>query len=217
MEKHEINAVILLGPPLSGKGTLASRLSLEMGMTHIATGDLLREHMKNNSELGEKARSFIEGGNLVPDSLVIEMVFDKIKSLPEVKNYLFDGFPRTIGQAEEFQEGLSEKGSLKVVLMEIEDEILVERASKRLFCPACNATYSQIVAPKLEGVCDVCGASLVQRQDDNPEVVTVRLVVYHNQTEPLVGFYNNKGLLLIIDAKKSPDEVLKEALDVLKK
>ncbi len=215
MEKHEIDALILLGPPLSGKGTLASKLSKEMGLTHLATGDLFREHMKNSTPLGKKAKGYIDAGDLVPDSLVMEMVFEKIDSLPDVKKYLLDGFPRTIEQAKELEKGLSEKANVTVLLMLADDNTIVERASKRMFCPACNASYSQIIAPQMYGICDVCGATLIQRPDDQPEVVRDRLRVYHKQTEPLVAYYKEKGLDLSIDALQSPDEVLQEALEVL--
>lgn len=208
----QVKVVILLGPPGSGKGTQAVRLTKELGIPHISTGDLFRENMSKDTELGQRAKSFINAGKLVPDELVLEMLFDRV-SRPDCANgYLLDGFPRTLAQAEALDKHLGANTNLVVLDLEVPDEIIVKRASGRLTCKDCGSVYNRHFSPPAqEGVCDKCGGELVQRPDDRAEVVEERLRVYHSQTKPLVEFYAKKGVLSRVDGTQSPDQVF-EAL-----
>lgn len=207
METHQ-QVIILLGPPGSGKGTQAVRMSKQLEIPHISTGDLFRENMSKNTELGQKAKSFINEGKLVPDSLVLDMLFDRV-SLPDCKKgYLLDGFPRTLAQAEAFNGQLTPATKLVVFNLDVPDDIIIKRAEGRLTCKDCGAIYNRYFSPpSKEGICDKCGGELFQRSDDKAEVVQERLRVYHEQTKPLIAYYAEKGILQNIDGTKSPDEV----------
>jgi adenylate kinase len=208
----QVKVVILLGPPGSGKGTQAVRLTKELGIPHISTGDLFRENMSKDTELGQRAKSFINAGKLVPDELVLEMLFDRVSRPDCAKGYLLDGFPRTLAQAEALEKHLAPNTDLVVLDLEVPDEIIVKRASGRLTCKDCASVYNRYFSPPAkEGVCDKCGGELVQRPDDRAEVVEERLRVYHSQTKPLVDFYAKKGVLKRVDGTQSPDQVF-EAL-----
>jgi len=216
MKTYNIYSLILLGPPLAGKGTLASSLATELDLEHVSTGDIFRSHMKKDTPLGIKAKGFIDAGNLVPDDLVMDMVFDKISTDTGNRRYLLDGFPRTVGQAKAFRERLGVDSTVIVIQMIADDDSIVDRASNRLSCPQCGKTYSKIVPPKVKDICDVCKTELIQRPDDRPEIVRERLRVYHKQTQPLIVFYKEKGFLRSINALQDPGNVYSDTIKVLR-
>ncbi len=209
--------LILLGPPGSGKGTQAVQLSKELGIPHISTGDLFRDNLSRNTELGKKAKTYMDAGKLVPDELVLEMLFDRVSKPDCVKGYLLDGFPRTVPQAEALDKHL-EKGVQTIALnLVIQDETIIKRIAGRLTCKQGGHVANRFFSPPAaEGVCDICGGELVQRSDDAPDVVKERLRVYHEQTAPLVKFYENKGVLININGENPPDIVFKDLLKALK-
>lgn len=194
--------IVLLGPPGAGKGTHAKILSGRYRIPHISTGDILRSHIKSETPLGKKAKSFIDNGKLVPDDLVIEMVSHRLEN-PDVKDgFILDGFPRTVEQAKALGAMLEErKIPLSFVLeFDTSEEVIIFRLSGRRACPKCGANYHlQNIVPKQEGICDQCGTALIQRKDDTIGTIRERLKVYHEQTEPLVKFYKDKKLLRVID------------------
>ena len=207
--------VILLGPPGAGKGTQAVRLSDGLGLPHISTGDLFRENLSNDTDLGKRAKGFMESGQLVPDELVLEMLFDRVGKPDCAEGYLLDGFPRTIPQADALDARLAGE-TPRALLLEVPDELIVGRASGRLLCKACgNIQHLEFAPPAKDGVCDECGGELHRRKDDEPDVVRERLVVYHDQTAPLVGFYENKGQLQRVNGDQSPDAVYADLLKCL--
>lgn len=208
--------IILLGPPGSGKGTQGARLSKELGLPHISTGDLFRENMKNETELGKKARAFIDKGQLVPDEIVLNMLFDRVSKPDCAKGYLLDGSPRTIPQAEAIDKFL---GNTKIVALDLEvkDDVIVKRIAGRLSCKACGHIHNKYFSPPAaEGKCDKCGSALTQRSDDNETVVQERLKVYHAQTKPLIAFYKKKNVLVEINGEEQPDVVFKKLLAAVK-
>ncbi|MCE5322439.1 adenylate kinase [bacterium] len=194
--------IVLFGPPGSGKGTQASILKEKYGAAHISTGDTLREAVANKTEVGLKAKEYMEKGELVPDEVVIAIAKDKLASVGG-EGFLLDGFPRTIAQAEALDAALAEiaKPLDAVVNLEVDDEELVKRLSGRRVCPGCGEPYHvDTKAPKVEGKCDKCGGDLVHRADDQPDAIRNRLKVYNNQTAPVLGYYGEKGILKNIDA-----------------
>lgn len=196
--------VILMGPPGGGKGTQAKSLSAAMHIPHISTGDMLRAARREGTELGKKADSYIAAGQLVPDELVNGIVAERLAN--EKDGYLLDGYPRTIAQADAL-EAAGEKIDA-VILIDVPDDLLVERIVNRESCAGCGAVYHKITMPsRVAGVCDACGGQLVQRADDNEEVVRSRLVAYHNQTQPLVSYYEKRGVLYTIQGNASVDDV----------
>lgn len=189
--------LILLGAPGAGKGTLASYLIEKMGVPSVSTGNILREAIANGTELGQKAKAFMDAGQLVPDSLVIDLLKNRIAQDDCKKGFILDGFPRTIPQAEALDTIVSIDCALS---LEVPDEVIEGRMTGRRVCLKCGATYHVVNnPPKTEGVCDVCGDTLVIRKDDKPEVVEQRLATYHAQTEPLVAYYEAQGKLKAID------------------
>ena len=201
-----MNIVILLGAPGSGKGTIASRLAAENdNLKHVSSGDLLRGAVAKGTPAGVEAKGYMEKGALVPDSLIAQMIKDVIAETEGDVTMLLDGFPRNVAQAEILQETGAPVKS--VVLVDVPDEIIADRIAGRRTCPKCKAGYHvKALPPKVEGVCDACGAELVIRKDDNPDTVKDRLVVYHRETEPLIAFYEGKGLLRRIDGDQGPDK-----------
>ncbi len=188
--------VILLGPPGSGKGTQTKLLSEALSIPQISTGDLFREHMKNDTALGLKAKGFINAGKLVPDDLVLEMVDARVLA-PDCKNgYLLDGVPRTLPQAEAFEKSLLKDAKVIVLNLVADDDVIIRRAAGRLVCKQCGAIYNSYFSPPSKaGVCDKCGNALYHRDDDKAEVVKERLRVYNEQTKPLIDFYKkNRGV-----------------------
>jgi adenylate kinase len=200
--------VIILGPPGAGKGTQAANLSANLGLAHIATGDLFRENLKNNTALGEKARGFMNSGRLVPDALVIEMLFDRVAKPDCEVGYLLDGFPRTLPQAAALEQALGEAAGVQALNLEVGDESIVGRATGRLLCRGCTAIYHRSFRPPVtDGVCDECSGELFQREDDEEKVVRERLNVYHTETAPLVEYYSARNLLVGVNGEQAPDQV----------
>lgn len=210
--------IILLGPPASGKGTQADRIQEELGIPHIASGDLFREHISQETDLGSRAKSYIDRGDLVPDQLTIDMVAERISRKDTKKGAMLDGFPRTIVQAKALDELLaeSEKELIGVLYFSVPDEVLVERLSGRRICPVCGRSYHvKFYPPEQPGVCDVDGAELYQREDDRPETVRQRLNVYREQTSPLVDYYRTRGLLIEIDGDQPINHVTEDILSAI--
>lgn len=208
--------VILLGAPGAGKGTQAKRLAEAAHLPHIATGDLFRENLKHHTALGEKARAYMESGRLVPDELVLDMLFDRVSRPDCEQGYVLDGFPRTLPQAEALEQRLGSNGALIVPSLDVSDETIVERAAGRLICKQCGHIQHAVHSPpKQPGICDVCGGELEQREDDRPDVVRKRLEVYHEQTQPLIGFYGERDVLVPIDGERAPDQVFADLARVV--
>lgn len=214
--------VILLGAPGAGKGTHCKRIVERYGVSHLSSGDILRNERAEGTELGRKAQGYMDSGQLVPDELIVKMMAGAIEKSPEA-GWVLDGFPRTVNQAEELDKALDSDGrSIDAVLnLEIDDSVVMDRMTGRRSCPKCGAVYHiKNLKPRVEGKCDNDGTELVQRPDDEPEVVGKRLDTYHAQTEPVVGFYKNKNSKKVceFDASKSADEVsakIFETLDAL--
>lgn len=210
--------MILLGPPGAGKGTQASAICLKYSVPHISTGDIFRKNIKEGTELGVKAKGFIDRGELVPDSLVVDIVADRLTEADAQQGFLLDGFPRTVYQAEALKEILLARHVQlnAVVNIVVNPSVLVDRAVGRRICRACNATYHIEYNPSsLEGVCDKCGGELYQRSDDVAETVQNRIDVYQNETAPLIDFYGNEGLLVAIDGLQAIDVVFKDIVTAL--
>ncbi len=213
LNENAKNVIILLGPPGSGKGTQAKKIAAKLNIPHISTGDLFRENMKKETELGKKAKSFMDAGKLVPDAVVLEMLFDRVANDDGKSGYLLDGFPRTIPQAEALDKHLSETADVKVINLHVSDEMVIKRISGRLSCPKDGTVYNIFFnPPKEEGICDIDGEKLIQRADDKPEVVKERLKVYKEQTEPLIEYYEKQGKLKTVDGEKEPDQVFQEIM-----
>jgi len=203
----ELN-LILLGPPGAGKGTQAQRLRTDFDLPFIATGDLLRQHKREETELGKKAREYMDRGELVPDALVIAMILDQIEREGE-DGFLLDGFPRTIPQADALNVALDERGRAvtAALLVDAPDEELVRRLSGRRQCPLGHVYHVEFDPPKVDGICDQDGRELYQRDDDKPETIRNRLEVYHAQTAPLIEYYDARGVLRRFDGTLAPTEV----------
>ena len=201
-----MNIVILLGAPGSGKGTVAAKLAAEnANLKHVSSGDLLRGAVAKGTEAGQAAKGYMEAGKLVPDELIATMIKDVIAESTGDVTMLLDGFPRNVAQAEILEKTGAEIRS--VVLLDVPDAIIQDRIAGRRTCPKCKAGYHvTALPPKVEGVCDKCGEKLVIRKDDNPETVKDRLVVYHRETEPLIKFYEQRGLLRRIDGDQGPEK-----------
>ncbi len=210
--------IIMLGAPGAGKGTQAKKIAEKYGIPHISTGDIFRANIKNNTELGKKAKEYMDQGLLVPDELTLELIMDRFEQ-PDCKNgYVLDGFPRTIPQAEALTKALAEN-SEKIdfaVNVEVPDESIVERMSGRRACLNCGGTYHIIFNPsKKEGICDKCSSELVLREDDKPETVSKRLKVYHDQTQPLIDYYRGQNVLREVDGTKEVSEVFDGIINIL--
>jgi adenylate kinase len=203
----ELN-LILLGPPGAGKGTQAARLRDDFSLPYIATGDLLREHRETGTELGKEAASYMSAGKLVPDDLVIAMILEKVEEEGE-DGFLLDGFPRTAPQADALGDELGRRDRRLTAALYVHatDDIVITRLSGRRQCRAGHLYHEEFDPPKHEGVCDQCGKPLFRRDDDDPDKVRTRLDTYHEQTEPLIDYYDAKGLLRRFDGTRSPTEV----------
>jgi adenylate kinase len=205
----ELN-LILLGPPGAGKGTQAERLVDDFDLPYLATGDILRQAVKDETGLGREAKGYMDRGDLVPDELIVRVIVDRLDSDEAGEGFILDGFPRTVPQAEALQAALERLGrSLNAALLvDASDEEVMKRISGRRICVKSGHVYHvESDPPKNEGICDQDGSRLVQRDDDRPETVQKRLSVYHEQTEPVIGFYEDAGLLRRFDGNRSPEEV----------
>jgi adenylate kinase len=205
--------LILLGPPGAGKGTQAGRIVEEYGIPHVSTGDILRGAVKNQTQMGLEAKKYMDAGELVPDSVVIGIVKDRLQEPDTAKGFLMDGFPRTIPQAEALDAALDGLGRAvtKTIVVLVEEEELVRRLSGRRICRVCQTPFHVVFnPPKKEGVCDKCGGELYQRDDDSEATVRNRLEVYRNQTEPLIDYYDQAGLVARIDGAQSPEKVYED-------
>lgn len=213
--------LILMGAPGAGKGTQANRMSQILSLPHISTGDLFRANLKEMSAVGSKAKGFMDAGQLVPDAVVLEMLFDRVAEPDCSEGYLLDGFPRTLPQADALGTALEAKGlgdAVVVMNLEVADQTIIKRAGGRLLCRTCaNIQHLEFSPPKTAGICDADGGELYQREDDSAAVVRERLHVYHEQTEPLVKYYGDRDVLTAIDGEQAPDVVfsaLEKALQV---
>lgn len=206
---------ILLGPPGAGKGTQAEVIVKEFSIPHISTGDIFRQNIKEGTALGKKAKEYMDQGLLVPDELTVELVKDRLQKDDCKNGFLLDGFPRTIVQADALEEALrSMNQSLDyVVNIIVSADLLIERAVGRRVCKDCGQTYHMTFnKPSKEGICDKCGGELLQRKDDTEETVSKRISVYQEQTEPLIDYYTNKGIIVNIDGEKEISEVSKDII-----
>ncbi len=200
--------LILLGPPGAGKGTQAGRIVADYGIPHISTGDILRAAVKNQTQMGLEAKRYMDAGELVPDSVVIGIVKDRLQEPDTAKGFLMDGFPRTIPQAEALDEVLVSLGRAvtKTLVLLVDEDLLIKRLTGRRICRSCQTPFHvMFTPPKVEGVCDVCGGELYQRDDDTEATVRNRLEVYRNQTEPLIDYYDEAGVVARIDGAQAPD------------
>ncbi len=210
--------LVFLGPPGAGKGTLSDPLMKAENLTHISTGDILRAEIRSNTELGQQAKSFMDAGKLVSDQLVADMVAKRLAEADCKDGFILDGFPRTVPQGELLDEAMKKINMAldAVVLFDAPEDLLIQRLTARLSCKGCGASFNKIFSkPKVEGVCDHCGAELYQRSDDSLETAQNRLSVYREQTAPLVDFYAAKGLLAKIDSSLPKDEGYASLLAVL--
>lgn len=210
--------IIMLGAPGAGKGTQAKKLAERYHIPHISTGDIFRANIKEGTELGSKAKGYMDQGLLVPDDLVIDLVVDRLAWEDAKEGYVLDGFPRSIPQAEALSGALKAKDEKidAAVDIEIPDQDIIERMGGRRACLKCGATYHIVnIPPRVEGKCDVCGSDLVLRDDDKPETVKKRLDVYHEQTQPLIEYYKNEGVLKEVDGTLTMEEVFLEIVKVL--
>ena len=210
--------IIMLGAPGAGKGTQAKQIAAKYEIPHISTGDIFRANIKNNTELGKKAKEYMDQGLLVPDELTCDLVMDRIANDDCAKGFVLDGFPRTIPQAEALTNALNKIGQSMdyAIDVDVPDENIVNRMSGRRACLNCGATYHIVFNPtKTEGVCDACGNETVLRDDDKPETVQKRLTVYHDQTQPLIDYYKNMNILKSVDGTKPMDEVFSDIVAIL--
>jgi adenylate kinase len=205
----ELN-LILFGPPGAGKGTQAERLRSDFQLAFISTGDMLRANVKDGTDLGKEAQRFMDAGELVPDDVIVKMAGERLQQEDALDGFILDGFPRTIEQAKALDKQLSELGRriTAALLIDVSDDEVVKRLSGRRVCVKAGHNYHvDFDPPKREGICDQDGSRLIQRDDDNPEVIRNRLHVYHDQTEPLIEFYDEQGLMRRVDGTRSPAEV----------
>lgn len=210
--------IVMLGAPGAGKGTQAIKIAEKYGIPHISTGDIFRANIKGGTELGMKAKSYMDKGELVPDEVTIDMLLDRISAEDCADGYVLDGFPRTIPQAESLTAALAARAEKidYAVDIEVPDEAIVARMGGRRACPKCGATYHMVyAAPAKEGICDKCGDELILRSDDAPETVKDRLSVYHAQTQPLIEYYEAQGVLKTVDGTQQLDKVFHDVTEIL--
>ena len=210
--------IVMLGAPGAGKGTQAKMIAAKYQIPHISTGDIFRSNIKNGTQLGKKAKEYMDQGLLVPDELTVDLVTDRLAQEDCQKGYILDGFPRTIPQAEALAAALSKRGEKLdyAVDVDVPDENIVSRMSGRRACTGCGATYHIVHNPSKKGdLCEVCGEPLVLRDDDKPETVQKRLSVYHEQTQPLIDYYKGQGILRTVDGTQPMDDVFAAITDIL--
>ena len=210
--------IIMLGAPGAGKGTQAKQIAAKYSIPHISTGDIFRANIKNGTDLGKKAKEYMDQGLLVPDELTCDLVMDRIAQDDAKNGFVLDGFPRTIPQAEALDAALTMIGQAMdyAIDVDVPDENIINRMSGRRACLNCGATYHIVsIPPKKEGICDTCGNELVLREDDKPETVKKRLDVYHDQTQPLIDYYNGKGILKSVDGTQPMEKVFEDITAIL--
>jgi adenylate kinase len=210
--------IIMLGAPGAGKGTQADKIAQKYSIPHISTGDIFRKNIKDGTALGKEATQYMDEGKLVPDELTVRILLDRVASDDCSRGYILDGFPRTIPQAEALEKKLGELDDDIdfAINVDVPDENIVNRMSGRRACPKCGATYHiKHIPPKKEGICDECGAELIIRDDDKPETVKNRLKVYHEQTQPLIEYYDKKKILRTVDGTKDAEDVFRAIADIL--
>jgi len=210
--------IIMLGEPGAGKGTQAMRITEKYQIPHISTGDIFRANIKAETELGKEAKTYIDKGLLVPDSVTENMVLDRISQPDCNGGYILDGYPRTIPQADFLWDALAEKGEAidYAINIRVSDDEIIERIAGRRACPKCGSTYHiAYAAPEKDGVCDKCGAELYLREDDRPETVKKRLEVFHEISEPLIKYFNKKGVLHTVDGTQEMEQVFQDITDIL--
>jgi adenylate kinase len=209
--------IIMLGPPGSGKGTYASRLTSLLGIPHISTGDIVREEIRAETEVGKTIKKYSDEGKLVPDNIIINLLVRRLNEPDARRGFILDGFPRTIRQAESLEEI---SGVDFVINLNVPDDIIIQRLSNRLVCKRCGAIYNRLtLKPKLDEICDICGGELYQREDDKPEVIQERLNIYRRSTEPLIEYYRRKGLLRDVHCNNlmtPPDEIVEKIMDIIR-
>ena len=210
--------IVMLGAPGAGKGTQAIRIAEQYGIPHISSGDIFRKNLKEGTELGLKAKAYMDQGLLVPDELTTDLVISRLHEEDCKNGYVLDGFPRTLPQARALTEKLDMEGERIDFALDIEvtDEEIVSRVSGRRICPKCGAGFHTLYnKPQIDGICDICGAELKMRDDDRPETVLKRLEVYHAETEPLIEYYREKGILREVDGSQNIEKVFEDSLSVL--
>lgn len=210
--------IIMLGAPGAGKGTQAKMIASKYQVPHISTGDIFRANIKNGTELGKKAKEYMDQGLLVPDELTVDLVIDRLSQDDCGKGYILDGFPRTIPQAQALDAALSKRGEKMdyAIDVDVPDENIVNRMSGRRACTGCGATYHIVHNPSKKGdVCEVCGETLILRDDDKPETVQKRLTVYHEQTQPLIDYYTQQGILKTVDGTQDMNDVFADVTKIL--
>ncbi len=210
--------IIMLGAPGAGKGTQAKRIAEKYDIPHISTGDIFRENIKNGTELGQKARAYMEAGALVPDELVLELIMDRFEKEDCANGYVLDGFPRTIPQAEALDAALDAKGQSidNVIDVDVPDDHIIKRMAGRRTCAHCGAIFHlEHMPPRIEGKCDKCGGHLMIREDDQPDTVLARLETYHEQTQPLKDYYGEKNLVHSVDGTQDREVVFEDVVKIL--
>lgn len=210
--------IVMLGAPGAGKGTQAKMIASKYQIPHISTGDIFRANIKNGTELGKKAKAFMDQGLLVPDELTVDLVIDRLAQEDCKEGYILDGFPRTIPQAEALDKALSALGEKMdyAIDVDVPDENIVSRMSGRRACVGCGATYHVVFNPSAKGEsCEVCGEKLILRDDDQPETVQKRLNVYHEQTQPLIDYYTGQGILRAVDGTQDMNDVFTAITEIL--
>ena len=210
--------IVMLGAPGAGKGTQAKKIADKYNVPHISTGDIFRANIKEGTELGKKAKTYMDQGLLVPDELVVDLVVDRVKNDDCKNGYVLDGFPRTIPQAECLDKALAEMNDKMdyAINIDVPDENIISRMGGRRACVGCGATYHIVNIPsKVEGICDRCGGELILRDDHKPETVKKRLDVYHDQTQPLIDYYTNKGIIKDVDGTMEMDDVFNAIINIL--
>ncbi|MCR4787621.1 MAG: adenylate kinase [Lachnospiraceae bacterium] len=210
--------IIMLGAPGAGKGTQAIMIAEKYGIPHVSTGDIFRANIKNNTPLGQEAKTYMDKGMLVPDELTVKILLDRVAKDDCKNGYVLDGFPRTIVQADVLKDALSKLGDRidHAINVDVPDENIIKRMGGRRACLKCGATYHiEHVPPKKEGICDNCGEALVLRDDDKPETVQKRLSVYHEQTQPLIDYYGKEGILKNVDGTQDMNRVFEDICGIL--
>jgi adenylate kinase len=214
---HHRTIIILLGPPGSGKGSQAALLKAQLKTPHLSTGDLLREHVAKQTELGKIAKSYIDNGKLVPDGIILDMIMHRIQQKDCENGFLLDGFPRTLVQAEELKKRLHKEDQVFILNFAINDEIIIERIAGRLICSKCQTPYHRLFSPSKNGMsCEVCGGELYQRADDTEAVIRKRLEVYHEQTAPLIQYYHKFPHFFSLDASLPKEELFEKISQLLR-